>query len=124
MRKPLICICDNKGADQLRSNCEADQHLCFRYLDRTIPTYTQNFKPLACFCDFTARFVLDLVGTPDCCFPRAKAFIISCSFRYIEQQGGSREDTCIPATREMFGTTASGSGNSYQKIDQSRNSWH
>ena len=23
MRKPTICICENKGADQLRSNCEA-----------------------------------------------------------------------------------------------------
>ena len=29
--------CENKGADQLRSNCEADQRLCFRYTDRTIP---------------------------------------------------------------------------------------
>ena len=27
----------NKGADQLRSNCEADQRLCFRYTDSTIP---------------------------------------------------------------------------------------
>ena len=26
-----ICIGENKGADQLRSNCEADQRLCFRY---------------------------------------------------------------------------------------------
>ena len=26
-----------KGADQLRSNCEADQRLCFRYTDSTIP---------------------------------------------------------------------------------------
>ena len=35
MGKPTICICENKGADQLRSNCEADQRLCFRYTDRT-----------------------------------------------------------------------------------------
>ena len=27
----------NKGADQLHSNCEADQHLCFRYTDSTVP---------------------------------------------------------------------------------------
>ena len=27
----------NKGADQLRSNREADQRLCFRYIDSTIP---------------------------------------------------------------------------------------
>ena len=37
MRKPTICICANRGADQLRSNCEADQHLCFCYMDSTIP---------------------------------------------------------------------------------------
>ena len=32
-----VCLCENKGADQLRSNCEADQRLCFRYMDSTIP---------------------------------------------------------------------------------------
>ena len=37
MRKRTICICENKGADQLRSDCEADQRLCFRYMDSTIP---------------------------------------------------------------------------------------
>ena len=37
MRKPAFCICENKDADQLRGNREADQHLCFRYIDSTIP---------------------------------------------------------------------------------------
>ena len=37
MRKPTICICENKDADQLRGNSEADQCLCFRYSDSTIP---------------------------------------------------------------------------------------
>ena len=36
-RKLAICICENKDADQLRGNREADQRLCFRYLDSTIP---------------------------------------------------------------------------------------
>ena len=31
------CICENKGADQLRGNLKADQRLCFRYIDSTIP---------------------------------------------------------------------------------------
>ena len=31
MRKPTICICENKDADQLHRNGEADQCLCFRY---------------------------------------------------------------------------------------------
>ena len=37
MGKPTICICENKGADQLRGNREADQRHCFRYADSTIP---------------------------------------------------------------------------------------
>ena len=37
MRKPDFRICENKGADQFRSNCEADQRLCFRYSDSTAP---------------------------------------------------------------------------------------
>ena len=35
--KPTICIGENKGADQLHGNPEAEQRLCFRYLDSTIP---------------------------------------------------------------------------------------
>ena len=37
MRKPTVCICENKDADQLRGNHEADQRLCFHYSDRTVP---------------------------------------------------------------------------------------
>ena len=37
VRKPDFCLCENKGADQLRGNREADQRLCFRYSDSTIP---------------------------------------------------------------------------------------
>ena len=36
MRKPTICIGENKDADQLRGNREADQRLCFRYSDSTL----------------------------------------------------------------------------------------
>ena len=36
MRKPDFCLGENKGADQLRGNREADQRLCFRYTDSTI----------------------------------------------------------------------------------------
>ena len=35
MGKPAVCIGENKGADQLGSNCEVDQRLCFRYTDST-----------------------------------------------------------------------------------------
>ena len=37
VRKPDFCICENKDADQLRGNREADQRLCFRYTNSTIP---------------------------------------------------------------------------------------
>ena len=37
MRKPTTCISENKGADQFRGNREADQRLCFRDMDSTIP---------------------------------------------------------------------------------------
>ena len=36
-KKPAFCLCENKEADQLCSNCTADQRLCFRYSDSTIP---------------------------------------------------------------------------------------
>ena len=37
VRKPDFCLGENKGTDQLRGNREADQRLCFRYTDSTIP---------------------------------------------------------------------------------------
>ena len=37
VRKQAFCICENKDADQVRGNWEADQRLCFRYTDSIIP---------------------------------------------------------------------------------------
>ena len=42
MRNPAFCICENKDADQLRSNCAADQRLCFRYTDSAIPLLAKS----------------------------------------------------------------------------------
>ena len=42
MGKPTICIGENKGADQLRSKCEADQRLCLRYTDSTTPLLSKS----------------------------------------------------------------------------------
>ena len=36
MIKLAFCICENKDADQLRDNREAEQRLYFRYIDSTI----------------------------------------------------------------------------------------
>ena len=42
MRKPAFCICENKVADQLRGNREADRRLCFRYIDSTTPLLSKS----------------------------------------------------------------------------------
>ena len=56
--KSAFCICENK---------DADQRLCFRYTDTTIPllSKSENFQPLAIFCGCTAWFVWNLVGNPE-----------------------------------------------------------
>ena len=74
MRKLAFCICENKEADQLRSDRQADQRLCFRYIDST---KIRNFKFLAIFCDCTARFVSDLVGNPEDRFSQNEAHIVA-----------------------------------------------
>ena len=58
VRKPDFCICENKDADQLRGNREADQRLCFRYTDSVaLPFLKQYSKSLPIFCRCTAQFV-------------------------------------------------------------------
>ena len=80
MRKPDFCLCENKGADQLRSNCEADQRLCFRYTDSTIPFLSKSeissFWSASVSTDCTGRFVSDLVGNPEDRFSRVAAKLI------------------------------------------------
>ena len=79
MRKPTFCICENKDADQLRGDREADQRLCFRYKDSTIPLLSKSeFKHLAIFCGCTARFVSDQVGNQNVGFlmTRLKCYIV------------------------------------------------
>ena len=37
--------CEYKDADQMCSNCTADQHLCFSYMDSTIPLLLKSENP-------------------------------------------------------------------------------
>ena len=62
MRKPVCCICENKDADQLCGNREADQRLCFCYMDSV-------------FSVCTSRFASDLVGNPEDRFSQNEAHI-------------------------------------------------
>ena len=45
-KKQDSCLCENKGADQHRSNCDADQRLCFRYTDSTVPLHFKSGIPM------------------------------------------------------------------------------
>ena len=42
VRRPAFCIRENKDADQLCGNREADQRLCFHYIDSTIPLLSKS----------------------------------------------------------------------------------
>ena len=75
MRKPASCLCENKDADQLRGNREADQRLCFRHTDSTIPLRSQS--EISSFCGCTARFVSDMVGNTEDRFSHNDAHILS-----------------------------------------------
>ena len=68
MRKTDFCICENKDADQLRGNREADQRLCFRYTDSTIPLLPKyGFKS-----EFQASSHLLWLYSPVCVGPGRK----------------------------------------------------
>ena len=76
MGKPTICIGENKDADQLRSNREADQRLCFRYSDCTIPLLLKS--------EFSSFWLFSVLVQADLCrtcsettllvFPRGGSF--------------------------------------------------
>ena len=80
MRKPAICICENKGADQLRGNREADQRLCFRYTDSTIPLLPKY--EISCFYLSPVLVQLGLcrtcLETTTLVFPRGGAYYEEC----------------------------------------------
>ena len=64
--KNEFCLCKNKGADQLCSNCTVDQCLCFCYRDSTINLINiQNFQLLAFFCDCTGQLESERGGNPE-----------------------------------------------------------
>ena len=66
MRKPDFCICEIQDADRLRGNHEADQRLCFRCTDGTIPNYLNpKFQASSHLLWMYSRLVWDLVGNPE-----------------------------------------------------------
>ena len=77
MGKPTICIGENKGADQLRGEREADQHLCFHYTDSTLLSKSKISKSLAIFCACTGRFVSDLLENHIVGFPMRRLICLN-----------------------------------------------
>ena len=82
MRKLTIGICENKDADQLRGNREADQRLCFRYSDSAIPPVLNSKIP-----SFYPASVAIQTGLCQTCsqttllvFPRGGSFMINTLF--------------------------------------------
>ena len=78
MVKPTICIGENKGADQLRSNCEADQRLCFCYTDSTIPLHTlkSEFQASSSFLSLYRSVCVGPVRKSHCWFSHEVAHIM------------------------------------------------
>ena len=59
MRKPASSICENKDADQLRGNREADQRLCFRFIDSPIPLLSKS--------EFSSPYPYSVIAQPGLC---------------------------------------------------------
>ena len=77
MRKHDFCICEYKGADQLRG-VTAKLVSAFVFATQYNPSTSliQNFKLLAIFCGCTALFVSDLMENPEDRFLRDAAHIV------------------------------------------------
>ena len=71
MRYPAFCICENK---------ETDQHLCFHYIDRTIPLLHKSkiSSLLAIFCGCTAGLCQTWSESPKTGIFHDAAHILQC----------------------------------------------
>ena len=90
MGKLTICIGENKDADQLRGNREADHRLCFRYTDSTIPLLLKSE-----ISSFSLFSVLVQVGLCRTCsettllvFPRGGSFVTTLHPKDRVEAGG------------------------------------
>ena len=96
MRKPDFCIGENKDADQLRGNREADQRLCFRNTDSTIPLLPKYeiTSVLACYVTVQPGLCGTWAETSKTGFLTTR--LICCSFKAINEQ--RHEKTNVPVS--------------------------
>ena len=112
MRKPTFCICENKDADQLRGNSEADQRLCFRYTDSTIPRLSKSdFQASSHLLYLYSLFCVGPGRKPECWFSHDAAQISfanrsptvrGCSCHLVKS--GSPWEIQCSYTRHSWGT--------------------
>ena len=87
MRKPAFYICENKDADQLRSNCAADQRLCFRYVDSTIPLLSNS--------EISSLYPASVAVQPGLCRTRSetpKTGFLRTRLKYLTVKGSRRDN--------------------------------
>ena len=101
MRKPAFCICENKDADQLRGNREADQRLCFRYTDSTIPLLPKSkISSLQPSCvDVQPGLCRTWSETPKTGFLKTR---LICLLSSIEQLSNLIRYWCIPYNNKLI----------------------
>ena len=76
MRKPAFCICENKDADQLRGNREADQRLVFATrIVQSLYYLNPKFQASSHLLWLSVRFMLDLGGNPEDRFSHNEAHL-------------------------------------------------
>ena len=81
MGKTTICIGENKDADQLRGNREADQRLCFRYPDSTILLLSKS--EISNFLCLYRPVCVEPVRKPHCWFSHEAAQMVKNLFTDI-----------------------------------------
>ena len=87
MGKPTICICKNKGADQLRGNREADQRLSFRYSDMIVQFLfylNPKFQASSSFLCLYRPVCVGPVRKPHCWFSHEVAHCSLHGFQHID----------------------------------------
>ena len=105
MEKPTICICENKDADQLRGNREADQRLCFRYTDSTLPVLLKSEISSILPASVTIQPALCRTCSEDALlvFPRDGSYIgCYCARNNVFLMKGRELGRCIKADTFLF----------------------
>ena len=87
----------NKGADQLRSNCEADQRLCFCYTDSTLSLLIKS--EISSFCAASGTVHIGLcqtwLKTPKTGFLASRLNLIFNFEMMFNRISNGKNDKCI-----------------------------